>query len=240
MMERKILPKRTIASIVMILLLIPVTIYLFWKSGNRNYLLVSLLIVMYTMIPFFMVFEARRPQAREIVVIAVMCAIAVAARAAFIMVPHFKPMGAIVMITAVAFGPEAGFLTGAVSVLASNFIFGQGPWTPWQMFAFGIAGFLFGVIFYRKGKNEHNPIVLAIAAFLITFLIVGPLLDTCAIFTMANMIDTSSMAKIYLAGIPVNLVHASAGFITMLLFSKPLLEKLSRIKTKYGMMEDEV
>ena len=75
-MERKALPKRTIASIVMILLLIPLTIYFFWRNGNRNYLLVSLLIVMYTMIPFFMVFEARRPQAREIVVIAVMCAIA--------------------------------------------------------------------------------------------------------------------------------------------------------------------
>ena len=59
-------------------------------------------------------------------------------------------------------------------------------------------------------------------------------------FTMANMTDASSMAKIYLAGILVNLVHATAGFITMLLFSKPLLEKLSRIKTKYGMMEDEL
>ena len=239
-MERKKLPGRTIASIGIILLLIPLTIWFFWKNGNERYLLAGLLIVIYTMIPFFMVFEARRPQAREIVVIAVMCAIAVASRAAFIMVPHFKPMGAVIMLTAVAFGPEAGFLTGAVSVLASNFIFGQGPWTPWQMFAFGIGGFLFGLIFYRKHNGEHKPLVLAITGFAITFLIIGPLLDTSAIFTMANMIDVTNMPAVYLAGIPVNLVHASACFVTMLLFSKPLLERLQRIKTKYGMMEDEV
>jgi len=233
-MERKRLPKRTMVSVAMILLLIPLTIYFFWRNGNRRYLLASLLIVIYTMIPFFMVFEARRPQAREIVVIAVMCAIAVASRAAFIMVPHFKPMGAIVMITAVALGAEAGFLTGAVSVLASNFIFGQGPWTPWQMFAFGLSGFLFGIIFHGR---EQKPLVLAIAGFLMTFLLLGPILDTSAIFTMANMIDVSNIPKIFLAGIPVNLVHASACFVTMLLFSKPLLERLERIKIKYGMMD---
>lgn len=236
-MERKRLPKRTMVSIAVILLLIPLTIYFFWRNGNRRYLLASLLIVIYTMIPFFMVFEARRPQAREIVVIAVMCAIAVASRAAFIMVPHFKPMGAIVMITAVALGAEAGFLTGAVSVLASNFIFGQGPWTPWQMFAFGVGGFLFGLIFHRKDRKEHRPLVLAVAGFVITFLLMGPILDTSAIFTMANMIDVSNVPKVFLAGIPVNLVHASACFVTMLLFSKPLLERLERIKIKYGMMD---
>ena len=65
------------------------------------------------------------------------------------MVPFFKPLTGIVMITGMALGPEAGFLTGAISGFVSNFIFGQGPWTPWQMFAFGVAGFLTGVLAKR-------------------------------------------------------------------------------------------
>ena len=92
------------------------------------------------MLPFFLVFENRRPQAREVVVIAVMAALAVAGRAAFFMLPQFKPTAAIVIIAGVGLGAEAGFLTGALAGFVSNFFFGQGPWTPWQMFAFGIPG----------------------------------------------------------------------------------------------------
>ncbi len=234
MMERKALPKRTIASIVMILLLIPLTIYLFWKSGNRNYLLVSLLIVMYTMIPFFMVFEARSPQAREIVVIAVMCAIAVAARAAFIMVPHFKPMGAIVMITAVAFGPEAGFLTGAVSVLASNFIFGQGPWTPWQMFAFGILGFLAGLMFKKGLLRKTKASLCAFGAFAVLF-IYGPLMNFSTMVLSQAEISLPSYAASSLSGIPFVPIHAASTAFFLWFISEEMIEKLERIKLKKGL-----
>lgn len=236
--KRKI-PKRTLVSIFIILLLIPATIWVFQKGGNKNWYLASMLIVVYTMLPFFMIFESRKPQARELVVIAVMCAIAVASRAAFIMLPNFKPLVAVVMITGIAFGPEAGFLTGAVSAFASNFIFGQGPWTPWQMFAYGIAGFLMGLL-NMKGLVNRKPVLLASLGAVITFAIVGPLLDTCALFTMSNMIDTTVISAVYISGIPVNLVHASCSFLTLLLFSKSMLEKLDRIKIKYGMLEDEI
>ena len=85
-----------------------------------------------------MIFEDRKPQAREVLLIAVMAAIAVVGRMAFFMLPQFKPVTAIVIITGISLGAEAGFLTGAVAGFVSNFFFGQGPWTPWQMFAFGI------------------------------------------------------------------------------------------------------
>lgn len=67
------------------------------------------------MIPFFMVFEKRKPQARELIIIATLSAIAVAGRAAFFMLPNFKPVCAIVIIAGVCFGAESGFLVGAVS-----------------------------------------------------------------------------------------------------------------------------
>ncbi len=237
--NKKKLTKRTLVSIFIILVLVPATILVAWKFGDRKYYLASVLIIVYTMVPFFMLFENRKPQARELVVIAVLCAIAVASRAAFIMVPHFKPMVAIVIITGIAFGAEAGFLTGAVSGFVSNFIFGQGPWTPWQMFAYGIAGFLAGIL-YTKGFLKKDRVHLCIFGFITTFALVGFLLDTCAIFTMSQMIDVSTIWKVYLSGVPVNLVHATAVALTLWFFSKPMFEKLDRIKLKYGMMEDEV
>lgn len=235
--KNKRLSKRTWMSIFIILLLIPATIYIGYRFGDRKYYIVSLLIIIYTMLPFFMVFEQRKPQARELVVIAVMCALAVASRAAFIAVPFFKPIAAVIIITGVAFGAEAGFLTGAVSAFVSNFIFGQGPWTPWQMFAYGIAGFLAGLLF-TKGIISRKKLPLAFFGAVVIMLIVGPLLDTCTLFTMSSMVDTTNAAVVYGAGVPVNTVFALCTFLTLLILSKPMLEKLDRIKLKYGMMDD--
>lgn len=111
-------------------------------------LLLGLLFLLVSAIPFFLVFDRRKPQARELVPVAVMAAIAVVGRAVFAIVPlpHFKPCSAIIMITAVVFGPETGFLTGALTAFVSNFLFGQGPWTPWQMFCWGLIGFLTGLM----------------------------------------------------------------------------------------------
>ena len=230
--------KRTVVAILLILIAIPATIYLGWRFADRQYYITSLLIIFYTMIPFFLVFEKRKPQARELVVIAVLCVIAVASRAAFIWAPHFKPITAIIIIAGMAFGAEAGFLTGAVSGFVSNFIFGQGPWTPWQMFAFGIAGFLAGLL-HRKGFLKKKRLSLCIFGGFVVMLIVGPLLDTCALFTMSSVITKEIAGLIYLSGLPVNAVHAAATVLTLLLVSGPMFDKLDRIKIKYGMMEDD-
>ena len=114
----------------------------------RLYYLVALLIIVGTMIPFFAVFERRRSQARELVVLATLSALAVAGRVAFFFLPQFKPVCAIVVIAGACFGGESGFLVGAVAGFVSNFFFGQGPYTPWQMFCFGIVGFVAGLLFH--------------------------------------------------------------------------------------------
>lgn len=228
--------KSRIISLLVILLLIPVTIWLCSRAGGRVYYLASLLIIIYTMIPFFLMFEHRKPQARELVLLAVMSALAVAARTAFIAIPNFKPITGIIMITGIALGPEAGFLTGAISAFASNFIFGQGPWTPWQMAAYGLAGFLAGLLFRKLNREKRIP--LASFGFILVLLVIGPLLDTCAVFTMSSVVDKSTALAVYAAGVPVNIVHGIATFLTLFLFAKPLLEKLDRVKIKYGMMEE--
>ena len=189
------------------------------------------------MIPFFMAFEGRRPQARELVVIAVMCAIAIAGRAA-IPIPNFKAIFAIIMLSGIAFGPEAGFMVGAISAFASNFFYGQGPYTPWQMMAYGAGGMLAGFCF-AKGRLPQKPLTMAVFGFLAVVLWVGPLLDTSSVFLMLSDINWNSVLLTYGAGLSVNISQAACTVLIMLLFGRPLLDKLDRIKVKYGMMEDE-
>ena len=142
-----------------------------------------------------------------------------------------------VLISGMAFGPEAGFLVGAVSGFSSNFLFGHGPWTPWQMFAFGTAGFLAGAL-YRLGWLSKKRLPLSLFGFFAVLLLVGPLLDTCALFTQTAAINWETAKAIYLSGVPINCIHGVATFLTLFFFSRPLFEKLDRVQLKYGMMED--
>jgi len=123
-------------------------------------ILIGLVFLAASATPFFLVFDRKKPEAREMIPIAVMAALGVVGRTLFSLIPlpNFKPVSAIVIITGVAFGPEAGFLTGALTGFVSNFIFGQGPWTPWQMFCWGMIGFAAGLLqnagFFDRGKKR--------------------------------------------------------------------------------------
>ena len=229
--------KSNIATLLVFFLLIPATLFLGTKIPGRSYYIAGTLIILELMIPFFMAFEGRKPQARELVVIAVMCAIAIAARVA-IPIPNFKAIFAIIMLSGIAFGPEAGFMVGAVSAFASNFFYGQGPYTPWQMMAYGAGGMLAGFLF-AKGRLPRKPLVMAIFGFLAVILWVGPLLDTSSVFLMLSDINWNSVLLTYSAGLSVNISQAICTVLVMLLFGRPLLDKLDRIKVKYGMMEGE-
>lgn len=227
---------KTIASFAFVILSLPAIILLTSQMGSRKYYLISLAVVLLGIFSFFLSFENRKPQAKEIIMIAVMSAIAVAGRAAFIAVPFFKPVAALVIITGVALGAQSGFLCGAMSMLVSNFIFGQGSWTPWQMAAFGAIGFISGLLFFNKQKRQ-KPLYIAIFGVVTVILIVGPILDLSGLFMTSQPPDTAGILAVFIAGIPVNLVQAAATLLFLLFLSKPMLEKLNRVKIKYGMME---
>ena len=233
--------KSTLFALIVIFLLIPATLFLGTRMTGRAYYLTSTLIIIETMLPFFFAFETRKPQARELVTIAVMCALAVASRVV-VQIPAFKPTLGVIMIAGIALGMEAGFLTGAVSAFASNFFFGQGPWTPCQMMAYGIAGFLAGLLFHKKRPFADKPrlsaLVLAVYGFFSIVALVGPLLDTSSVFTMSSSISWRFAAMVYSAGFIPNVIHGAGTAVTMLLLSGPLLKKLDRLIRKYGMMED--
>lgn len=224
-------------TLLVFLLVIPGTLILGSRMPGRWYYLTSTLIIMELLIPFFLAFEGRKPQARELVVVAVLCALAVAARVA-IPIPNFKAIYGVIMIAGIAFGAETGFLVGAVAALASNFFLSQGPYTPWQMMGYGAGGMLAGYLF-RKGGLPRKPLVMGIAGFFGVLCFVGPLLDTCTVFLAPIKLSIKSVLAVYVSGFPVNVSQGLSTFAVLFLLGKPLLEKLDRIKMKYGMLEGE-
>lgn len=230
------LPLKTIVSIVVIVLCIPVIIGLsLLLPGQGGMYAISAIVIAMVMAPFILAFEGRRPQARELVLIAVMIALAVAGRAAFFMVPQFKPMIALVIIAGVALGAESGFVTGSLSAFISNFIFGQGPWTPWQMFALGLIGFLAGMLF-AKGRIPTKRLPLCIFGALSALLIYGLFMDTSSVLLMTNLLSGQSALAIYLAGLPFNAVHAVATVLFLIFLAPFMIEKLERVRMKYGLL----
>ena len=233
--------RSTVFSLVILFAIVPLTLAAGTLLPGRWYYLTSTLIVVETMLPFFLSFEARKPQARELVILAVMAALAVAGRVAM-PIPNFKAITGIVMIAGIAFGPQAGFMTGSIAALASNFFLSQGPWTPWQMVAYGLGGFLAGAAFHGKmerfGKSTAKRLsVLAAFGFACIMIVVGPLLDICSVFTMSSTLSWEFALMVLAAGLPHNVIHGLSCAATLLILGKPLLDKLTRVKTKYGMME---
>ena len=211
--------KSHIATLIVFLVLIPLTLILGSRLSGRAFYVTSTLVIVELLIPFFLAFEGRRPQARELVVLAVMCALAVAGRVA-IPIPSFKAIFGII-----------------ISALASNFFYSQGPYTPWQMMAYGAGGMLAGFVFAR-GRLPRKPMTMGIFGFLAVTFFVGPLLDTCSVFLVMSRITLKGAMAFYISGFPVNLRQAVATAIVLLVLGKPLLEKLDRIKTKYGILDD--
>ena len=235
--QRK-LGKRTLIAAILIVLCIPLTIFSgIMYMGNQHYNITALLVLAECMLPFFLVFESRKPKARELVTISVLCAIGVAGRSAFFMLPQFKPVLALVIISGVAFGGETGFLVGAVTMLASNVLFSQGPWTPWQMFSMGIIGFLAGILF-RKGLLRRSRGSLATFGAFAAVIIYGGIMNPAsAIMYHSESLNGKIILAYYVSGLPMDLVHAAATVVFLLIAAEPMLEKLDRIKSKYGLVE---
>ena len=235
--ERRRLSRRTVFATAFVLVLIPVTVlagalYL----GNRYYNITAIAVLIECILPFFLVFEGRKPKARELVLIAVLCAMGVAGRMAFFMLPQFKPVMALVIIAGVSLGGETGFLVGAVTMLASNVLFSQGPWTPWQMFCMGIVGFLAGILFRKGFLRRSRAALAAFGAFAAVFLYGGIINPASALMFSAESINLRIVLSYYITGLPMDLVHGAATAIFLWLGAEPMLEKLDRIKTKYGLV----
>lgn len=216
-------------------ILIPATVLLgLYVFDDKKYYFISLLIILEAMLPFILSFEKRNPSTREIVVISVLCAIGIAGRIAFAVLPQFKPLAAIIIITGICFGAESGFLTGAISGFVSNFYFGQGPWTPWQMFAFATVGFLAGLIFHNN-KIRKTKLSLSIFGLIAVFVFYGPIADMSFLSTVSHP-TWEYFFSILATGVGFNVIHGVSTAIFLYTCAGAMIEKLERIKLKYGIL----
>lgn len=178
--QEKAAKQRLHVAAELILIGIPIALIVGIKFLPREwYMLLSLTVLTMTIAPFFMVFESRKPKAREIVLLAMMSALVVASHLFFHIVFPIQIGTALIIISGISLGSEAGFFIGALSRLVCNFYMGQGPWTPWQMFCWGILGFLAGFAFNcgntetlksRNFKMISGPVLMILFSLLLAYL----------------------------------------------------------------------
>ena len=294
--------KRLALTAVLIFLVIPALIALtVFLGSKRLYMPLSLLILVMIMAPFFMIFERRKPRAREVVLIAMMSALTVASHTFFHIAFPVQIGTAMVIISGISLGPEAGFLIGAMSRFVCNFYMGQGAWTPWQMFCWGLLGFLAGLAFnreistqnsisnfkkmmapvlcvifselvayisflvwpgndktffgwrvylfgiiglllaviFQKGKLKADNITMAVFTFVVTFVIYGGIMNFAAMCLSMNEpgslgIGVKALKALYVSGVGYDFYHALTAAICVFVIGNPMVNKLERIKIKYG------
>ena len=201
-----------------------------YVSGSRSYYWIAILTAALSCVPFFISFEKGKSGVRKMLVIAVMTAVAVAGRILFAEIPSFKPVTAIVMITALSFGPEAGFITGSLSAILSNLWFGQGPWTAFQMFAWGFNGFLTGLA--AKPLKKHLSLLALFGAAM--GLLYSLILDINTVLWMEGVFNVRRYLAAVASSARVTVIYMVSNALFLLVLAKPMEKTLERIKKKYN------
>lgn len=194
---------------------------------ERLHMLISLGVAALSLLTFIAGFERRKTGSRRLVLTAVMIALCIAGR----FIPFFKPVAALTVLTAVYMGPEAGFLTGSLSAALSNFWFGQGPWTPFQMLAWGLTGLAAG---YLAGPLKRRRWLLLLFGTL-SGVFYSLVMDVWSVVWYAGAFDWGLYAAAFVTALPHTLLYAASNLLFLWLLARPIGEKLERVRVKYGM-----
>ncbi len=181
---------------------------------------------------FYLAFERSHPSAGELVIAAQLCALCICVRAVFSFVPYFNPVMALIMLSSVQLGVRKGFLLGSLSAFGSNFIFGQGPWTLYQMTSWGMAGVIFALLakcsLLRRTEWKIKDYIAACFCAAVTIIfITGPLADLSGVF-MFGVNDFKGLVALLAGGFFLNVSLALSAVITIILIARPVLFALNR------------
>ena len=231
--------RRNLISVLVFVLFCPAVLVLSVRYlPSRYYYLSAVAVILLSLIPFLLSFERRKIKTGEIVIISLLIALAIAGRTVMAFVPQIKPTAALVVVAGVAFGANVGFVVGSVTMFISNFIFGQGMFTPFQMLGLGLVGFLCGAVFCGR-RAANNRLAVALTGAAGVFAIYGPIVDSCSVLTMLPKITVTSAFSVYATGAPFNLLYAASTAIFLFLLAKPMNEKLERLRVKYGIFDTD-
>ena len=217
----------------MLLISVPAIIFGCFKLINgKQYYLASALIVVLALGALFFSTEKKRLSTRELVSIACIVALAVAGRAVLFMLPQVKLTCAIIILAAISFGPNVGFLCGSLSMLVSNIFFGQGTHTPFQMFGMGLVAFLCGLMFYNNRLGRNRLIVALVGGFL-CFAVYGFIVDSSSALFFSSPLSLKTVMPIYISGISFNAIHGVSTFVFILIATPYIKDTFDRLAIKY-------
>ncbi len=198
---------------------------------EKYYAFVILAVLLLTVLFFYSGFERKKVTSRRLVVVAVMTALAALGRVVLTPLPGVTPITALAALTALSLGGEAGFMVGSLAALLSDFYAGQGVWTPFQMFAWGLTG-LFAGLLAKQLKSSRVLLavygVLAGAAYSL-------LMDLWSVLWLNGTFSPALYAAALGTSAPFTLTYAVTNTVLLLLLEKPFCKKLDRIKLKYGL-----
>ena len=227
MMTIKSKRARDVLRIVIPFLLIPLAVVVgTLVFDEKKHLFVSFFVALLSVILFVSGFERKITGSRRMVIVAVMIALSVVGR----FIPFFKPITAITVITAVYLGGETGFIVGAFSALLSNFYFGQGPWTAFQMLAWGLIGLFAGFMAKRLQKSK----ILLCLYGVLSGIAYSLIMDLWTMLSYGEGISTGVYFGLVITALPHTVTYALSNFVFLWFMAKPFGEKLNRIKIKYG------
>lgn len=194
---------------------------------ERQHLLVSFAVAALSVMLFIAGYDRQQTGARRMVLTAVMTALCIAGR----FIPFFKPVAALTVLTAVYLGPEAGFLTGALSAVLSNFWFGQGPWTAFQMLAWGLTGLAAGYLAGPLQRQKWLMLLFGVTAGVVYSMV----MDVWTVMWYGGGFSWQLYGAAFITALPHTLLYAVSNFAFLLLLAEPIGRKLARIRLKYGL-----
>ena len=223
--------KAKIVSLCVFLLCIPaicVVGVLFFKERSVSFACTGIVIAM--LAAYFYVYEKKSSAAWELVIVALMSALSVVGRIVFAFLPSLKPCSAIIILTAIYFGRETGFMVGAFTALVSNFYFGQGGWTPFQMLAWGLTGYFAGMLGRWLSKNRILLLIYS-AAIGVFFSL---LMDLYSCLWMDGKIVLSRYFTMIGTSASVTVAYAVSNVVFTAIFMEPFGRIFKRLCVKYG------
>ena len=212
-----------------VLLMIILIVLTLIKKDTENLSLVFTLAVFLSLFLSYLYFEKSNLGTKEIALIATLSTFAAVSRAAFAALPNIKPTTFIVAISGYVFGPYEGFLIGSTAGFISNIFLGQGPWTPWQMFSWGLIGAISGVIGKRNKRisSETFSVICFIYGLLFNWI-----MNLWHVLGFIKPISLKTITLAYLSGLTFDIMHAASSFIFCIIFYESFLKVLKRFKRR--------
>lgn len=224
---------------------VPVALALCAALKVRQSALLTLVVVVAALVVFFASWESSKPPLRQIMPTVVLAALATAGRLLFAAVPDVKPVSAICILAGVVFGRRSGFMVGALAALCSNFFFGQGPWTPWQMYAWGLVGYLSGVfaqvgllgadVASSRTRVRDRFMRLGIYAWgFLSALLFGLFMNLWTLVGFVQPVSWAGVLVVFGSALPFDAMHGVSTVAFLLVVYAPWRRKLERVRAKFA------